>query len=65
LSNLKIDKKALVVTADKNDNIIRSARNIPGIKPTSASYLNVYDILAHQTLVITRDAVNRVEEVLA
>ena len=65
LNNLKISNKALVVTADKNDNIIRSARNIPGIKPTSASHLNVYDLMAHQTLVITRDAVNRVEEVLA
>lgn len=65
LNNLKISNKALVVTADKNDNIIRSARNIPGVKPTSASHLNVYDLMAHQTLVITRDAVNRVEEVLA
>jgi len=65
LENLKIDNKALVVTAAKNENIFKSARNIPGIKPISASLLNVYDLLAHQTLVITRDAVNRMEEVLA
>lgn len=65
LGNLKVNDKALVVTAEKDDNVVKSARNIPGVKPSSAGILNVYDILAHQTLVITRDAVNRVEEVLA
>ncbi|GBF31890.1 LSU ribosomal protein L4p [Desulfocucumis palustris] len=65
LNNLKIDKKALVVIAGNDENVVKSARNIPGIKPVAASWLNVYDILAHNTLVITRDAVSRVEEVLA
>lgn len=65
LDNLKAGHKALVVTAEKDENVIKSARNIPGVKPSSAGILNVYDILAHHTLVITRDAVNRVEEVLA
>lgn len=65
LNNLKINHKALVVIADRDDNVIKSARNIPGIKPVPASWLNVYDLLAHNTLVITRDAVSRVEEVLA
>jgi large subunit ribosomal protein L4 len=65
LENLKVPNKALVVVAAKNENVIKSARNIPGVKPTMAGLLNVYDLLAHQTLVITRDAVNRVEEVLA
>ncbi|MFZ5596989.1 MAG: 50S ribosomal protein L4 [Bacillota bacterium] len=65
LQNLKVEKKALLVTADKDDNVVKSARNIPGVKPTTAGLLNVYDLMAHQTLVITRDAVNRVEEVLA
>lgn len=65
LENLKVNNKALVVTAGIDQNVIRSARNIPGIKSTTAGFLNAYDILAHQTLVITRDAVNQVEEVLA
>lgn len=58
-------KKALVVTADQDVNVIKSARNIEGVKPTTAGFLNVYDLLAHQTLVITKDAVSKVEEVLA
>ncbi|HBV96165.1 MAG: 50S ribosomal protein L4 [Peptococcaceae bacterium BICA1-7] len=65
LENLKVANKALVVIAGKDTNVVKSARNIPGVKPTAASLLNVYDLLAHQTLVITRDAVSRVEEVLA
>lgn len=64
LSNLKVDRKALVVTID-NDNVILSARNIPGVTPMEATGLNVYDILAHDKLVITKDAVAKVEEVLA
>jgi len=65
LSNLKVNNKALVVTADRDENVTKSARNIPGIKPMDVKGLNVYDLLAHGTLVITRDAVGRVEEVLA
>jgi len=65
LQNLKVDNKALVVTAGNDENVYKSARNIPGVKPTAAGLLNVYDLLAHKILVITRDAVNQVEEVLA
>ncbi len=65
LDNLKVDKKALVVTADVDNIIVKSARNIPGVTPTHASSLNVYDVLAHEKLIMTRDAVTRVEEVLA
>ncbi len=66
LDNLKAsDKKALIVTAAQDENIIKSARNIEGVKTTSANFLNVYDIMAHQALVITKDAVDKVEEVLA
>ena len=65
LNNLKINNKALVVIDSTDENVVKSARNIPGIKPVAASWLNVYDILAHNTLLITREAVNRVEEVLA
>lgn len=65
LKNLKVDRKALVVTADKDEIVFKSARNIPGVKPVEAAGLNVYDLLAHDKLVITKDAVARVEEVLA
>ncbi len=65
LENLKIDGKALVVTSDRDVNIDKSARNIPGIKPMVARGLNVYDLLVHSTLVITKDAVAKVAEVFA
>lgn len=67
LNNLKIDQKALVVidNTDKNDNVIKSARNIAGVKPVMVSWMNTYDVLAYPALVMTKDAVVRVEEVLA
>lgn len=66
LENLKIGAgKALIVQADFNENVVKSARNIPGVATLSAEGLNVYDILSHDHLVITRDAVGRIEEALA
>jgi len=64
LKNLNVDRKALVITAEKNENVERSSSNIPGISSTLAQNLNVYDVLAHDKLVITKDAVAKVEEVL-
>ncbi len=64
LSNLKVDD-ALLVTADKDESVEKSARNIPNIKPLIATGLNVYDILAYNKLVMTKDAVAKVEEVFA
>ncbi|MDD4237539.1 MAG: 50S ribosomal protein L4 [Desulfotomaculaceae bacterium] len=64
LGNLKV-VDALLVTAAKDEIIEKSARNIPNIKPMVAKGLNVYDILAYNKLVITKDAVARVEEVFA
>lgn len=65
LGNLKIGEGALVVTAERNANVEKSARNIPGVKSMEARRLNVYDLLDHPHLIMTRDAVARVEEVLA
>jgi len=65
LDKLKVKSKALVVTAGKEEVIFKSARNIPGVKPLSVPGLNVYDLLAHNTLIITKDAVAKVEEVFA
>jgi len=65
LNNLKVQDKALVVTGEKNENVVKSARNLPGVMSTEASLLNAYDVLRHGTVVMTRDAVAKVEEVLA
>lgn len=65
LSNLTENaKRALVVTADRDENIVLSARNLPGIGTSRARDLNVYDVLDHTKIVITRDAVGVIEEVL-
>ncbi|MBQ8949556.1 MAG: 50S ribosomal protein L4 [Eubacterium sp.] len=64
LGNLKADK-ALVVTSEKNDNLVLSARNIPDVKTVPTNSINVYDILNHDALVITKDAVKAIEEVYA
>lgn len=65
LNNLSVDRKALIVTADANENVILSARNIPGVTVVTASGINVLDVLNHDKLVITKAAVEKVEEVLA
>ncbi len=65
LDSLKIDKDTLVITADGNPNVAKSARNIPGVKPLKVDFINVYDLLKYDTLLITRDAVARIEEVFA
>lgn len=63
LGNLKVEKKALLVTTEKDENVVLSARNIPGVKTAQVSTLNVYDVLNHDAFIITKDAVNKVEEV--
>ena len=64
LSNLSINKKALFVTADLDENVALSARNIPGITVVSATGINVLDLVGHDKLVMTKAAVEKVEEVL-
>ena len=64
LKNLKANK-ALIVTADKDDNLILSARNIQGVATTVADNLNVYDILKYDKFIIVKDAIAKVEEVYA
>lgn len=65
LNNLKVERKALVVTADLEQNVYLSARNIPGVKFVTAEGINVLDVLHHDKLIITKEAVQKVEEVLA
>ena len=63
LENLKINNKAMIVTGKSDLNVYRSTRNIPGVSSALANNLNVYEILNHDYLVLTQDAVSVIEEV--
>jgi large subunit ribosomal protein L4 len=65
LSALSIDSKALIVTANLDENVALSARNIPGVTVLTADGINVLDVLNHDKLIMTKAAVEKVEEVLA
>ena len=65
LKNLNVEKKALIVLDQKDENVIKSAANIPGISTTLATTLNVYDIINHDKFIVLRDAVHKIEEVYA
>merc|ERR1712093_341764 len=65
LKGLSVEKKALIVTADNNENVALSARNIPGVTVVTADGVNVLDVLNHDKLIMTKAAVQKVEEVLA
>ena len=64
LENLKVNK-ALVVLGEKNENVILSARNIPGVQTALVNTINVYDILKYNTMIVTKEAVSAIEEVYA
>ncbi|MCL2719417.1 MAG: 50S ribosomal protein L4 [Lachnospiraceae bacterium] len=64
LDNLKVTK-ALIVIAENDENIIKSARNIPKIKTAQPNTINVYDIMKGDTLILTKEAVAKIEEVYA
>ncbi|MFZ3590853.1 50S ribosomal protein L4 [Bacillus sp. DJP31] len=65
LKSLNVEKKALVVTGDLNEAVVLSARNIPGITVVTADGINVLDVLNHEKLLMTKAAVEKIEEVLA
>lgn len=65
LKGLSVDTKALIVTAEVDENVALSARNIPGVTVVSADGINVLDVLNHDKLIMTKAAVEKVEEVLA
>ena len=65
LKGLTVEKKALIVTADENESVELSARNIPGVTVITADGVNVLDVLHHDKLIMTKAAVEKVEEVLA
>ena len=65
LKALNVEGKALVVTAEKDEKFIRSAANIPGVKTALTNTINVYDIVNAGKLVLSKDAVAKIEEVYA
>lgn len=65
LKGLEINSKALIVTADYDNTIYKSARNIKNVKPTYVGVLNTYDVLKYDKFVIAKEAIEKIEEVLA
>ena len=65
LKDFDVEKKALFITEEPKDNVTRSANNIQGVKTLGALGLNVYDILNHDKLFLTKNAVAKIEEVFA
>ena len=64
MSNLNVDK-ALVVIEGENKNVVLSGRNIPTVKVSATNEINTYDVLKYETLVVTKAAVEKLEEVYA
>ncbi len=65
LTNLKAETRTLLVTAQPDKNIIKSVRNLPGVNVVVANQLSVVDILNHDCMVVTREALSRIEEVFS
>ena len=65
LNAVKADGKSLVVTPAKDEIVVKSARNIPGVETTMANLMNVYDILKAKYLVLDKEALAVIEEVFA
>lgn len=65
LKALGVDGKALIVTAEADAKVVKSAGNIPGVKTATVNTLNVYDILNYDKFIVAKDAVAKIEEVYA
>ncbi len=63
LKALGAEGKALIVNTAVDEKLIKSARNIPGVKTALVNTLNVYDILSHDKFIVVKDAVDKIEEV--
>ena len=63
LTNLKAHKTALIVLNEQDNKVYRSFKNIPGVEVAVVNQINVYDILKHDSLIMTQDAVKTTEEV--
>ena len=65
LKDLKVEGKTLIVLADKNENVLMSARNIEGVKAIAINNINVFDLLKYNNLVLPLDTVKKLEDVYA
>ncbi|GGA88297.1 50S ribosomal protein L4 [Ornithinibacillus halotolerans] len=65
LGALNVDRKALIVTAENEENVVRSANNLQGVKVLTVTEVNVLDLLTHDKLILTKDAAEKAGEVLA
>ena len=63
LANVKAGRKALIVTAEKDENIVKSAANIPGVRTALVGTMNVYEIVNHTSFIVTKEAIEKIEEV--
>ena len=62
LSDLKLDKRVLIVVTDTDEAVVRAAKNIPGVSTLNSSLINVYDVVANAECVMTKDAAKKIEE---
>ena len=62
LANVKAGKKALIVMAEKDENVIKSAANIPGVRTALVGTMNVYEIINHTNFIVTEEAIKKIEE---
>ncbi len=65
LDALKVNKALVILDGEDNDNVALSAKNIAGVRTVAVNAINVYDILKYETVVITKSAVSKIEEVYA
>ena len=65
LENIKAGKKALIVMAEKDENVVKSAANIPGVRTALVGTMNVYEIINHTNFIVTKAAIEKIEEVYA
>jgi len=65
LKALNVESKALIVTLDADQKVVKSAANIPGVKTAAVNTLNVYDILNYDKFIVVKNAVGKIEEVYA
>ncbi|MGC2873670.1 50S ribosomal protein L4 [Ihubacter sp. rT4E-8] len=63
LENVKAAKKALIITVEKDENVVRSAANIPGVKTALVGTMNVYEIVNHTSFIVTKEAIEKIQEV--
>jgi large subunit ribosomal protein L4 len=64
LDNLEIAGSAVVLLPERNENVEKSARNLPDVKMVRANYLNIRDLLGHNYIIMTKDTVSTIESFL-